>query len=102
MTGKGLLLISAKDNVATALDNIKAGALAPVRLGKEPRHIKALEEIPFGFKMACRDIAQGSVVIKYGNPIGIASLPIKKGELVHIHNLRGVRASIGQTGSDRK
>ena len=102
MTGKGLLLISAKDNVATALDNIEAETEAPVRLGKELKHIKALEEIPFGFKMACADIAQGGVVIKYGHSIGIASLPIRKGELVHIHNLRGVRASTDQDGSERQ
>ena len=102
MSSKGLILISAEDNVATALDNIKAGTSTPVRLGKELKYIKALEEIPFGFKMACSDIAQGSVVIKYGNSIGIASLPIRKGELVHIHNLMGARASTGQKGSNRK
>ena len=102
MNGKGLILISAKDNVATALNKIKTGTEAPVRLGKELKHIKALEEIPFGFKMACEDIAQGSPVIKYGNPIGIASLPIKKGELVHIHNLRGARAGTGQYGDKRR
>ena len=102
MNGQRLLMISSEDNVATALDNIKAGTEAAVRSGRETSYLKALEEIPFGFKMACEDIARGSAVIKYGSPIGIASVPIRKGELVHVHNLRGVRAGTGQAESERK
>lgn len=40
-----------------------------------------------GHKYALRDIAQGENVIKYGNPIGHATAPIKAGEHVHTHNL---------------
>lgn len=39
-------------------------------------------------KYARKDIKKGETVIKYGFPIGIASADIKKGELVHSHNLR--------------
>ena len=41
-----------------------------------------------GHKYALRDIAAGEPVIKYGNPIGIATAPIKKGEHVHTHNVK--------------
>ena len=41
-----------------------------------------------GHKYAVRDIAKGENVIKYGNPIGHATADIKKGELVHTHNLK--------------
>jgi altronate dehydratase small subunit len=91
MATRGALILSAKDNVATALQDFTAGADVPVRLGKEIRQVKVLEKIPFGFKVAVTDIAKGSPVIKYGEGIGIASSDIKKGSLVHIHNLEGAR-----------
>lgn len=40
-----------------------------------------------GHKKALRDIEAGQEVIKYGYPIGRATAPIKKGDLVHSHNL---------------
>ena len=43
--------------------------------------------IPAGHKFALRDIAEGENVIKYGSPIGHATRPIRKGELVDHHNL---------------
>jgi len=84
-------MLAEADNVATAIDDIDSGAEVPVRLGKEARTVKALERIPFGFKMAVTDIAQDAQVVKYGEPIGKASSDIKKGELVHIHNVEGTR-----------
>ncbi|MBO5755685.1 MAG: UxaA family hydrolase, partial [Clostridia bacterium] len=41
-----------------------------------------------GHKYALRDIKAGEPVIKYGNPIGIATADIKKGEHVHTHNVK--------------
>jgi len=41
-----------------------------------------------GHKYALRDIAEGENVVKYGMPIGHAACAIKKGEHVHVHNLR--------------
>ncbi len=41
-----------------------------------------------GHKYALRDIKKGEAVIKYGNPIGIATADIKKGEHVHTHNVK--------------
>ena len=91
MTSRGALMLSKKDNVATSLEDFAPGAEVPVRLGKEVSKIKALEKIPFGFKIAVTDIARGSGVIKYGEPIGIASQDIKQGQLAHIHNIEGAR-----------
>ena len=91
MSVKGALMITAADNVATAIENIDAGAEVPIRLGKEIRQVKAIERIPFGFKIAVTDIPQGAHVIKYGEAIGIASVDIRRGQLVHIHNLEGAR-----------
>ena len=84
-------MLAESDNVATAIDHIDQGVEVPVRLGWDVRTVKALEKIPFGFKMAVTDIARASQVVKYGESIGKASSDIKKGQLVHIHNLEGVR-----------
>jgi len=91
MASRGALMLSDKDNVATVLEDIEAGTEVPVRLGREVRNVKALERIPFGFKMAVVPIVKGVEVVKYGEAIGIASLAINEGELVHIHNLEGAR-----------
>lgn len=41
-----------------------------------------------GHKYALCDIAAGENIIKYGNPIGHATVDIKKGEHVHSHNVK--------------
>ena len=41
-----------------------------------------------GHKYALCDIKAGENVIKYGCPIGHATVDIKKGEHVHTHNLK--------------
>lgn len=53
--------------------------------------INALDDIPLGHKLAVTDIKDKSTVIKYGHDIGRSVAPIKKGEHVHVHNLRTTR-----------
>jgi hypothetical protein len=54
--------------------------------------------VPVFHKIAVREHAAGEEVIKYGEPIGIATRPIRLGEHVHTHNLRSVR---GETDGHR-
>ena len=91
MSAKGALMLSEKDNVATAIEDLEKDTDVPVRLGREVRHIRTVEEIPFGFKMAITEIIKGCAAVKYGEKIGIATTDIRKGEKVHIHNLAGTR-----------
>jgi altronate dehydratase small subunit len=84
-------VISEADTVATALEDIAAGAETTVRLGNQVGTIQALERIPFGFKIALTDIPCGAHVIKYGESIGVASSDIQMGQLVHVHNIEGAR-----------
>ncbi len=74
-----LIRIHPSDNVAVAVE--------PVMAGEGCCDVIASEPIAKGFKMALDTIAAGDPVIKYGNPIGIASQPILPGTLVHVHNL---------------
>ena len=64
---KEFLQINPADTVAVALQNMPG--------------------IPAGHKFALRDIAEGEDIIKYGNPIGHAIRPIRKGELVDHNNI---------------
>ncbi len=89
MPFSGAIMISDKDNIAVCLEDIEEGADVEVRLGEEVRSVTALQEIPFGFKIALADIAKGDHILKYGESIGLASSPIKRGDMVHVHNLEG-------------
>ncbi|MEM3191256.1 MAG: UxaA family hydrolase [Candidatus Parvarchaeota archaeon] len=53
--------------------------------------LKAIEDIPLGHKIALRDMKKGDKVIEYGEPIGQVTKDIKKGEHVHIHNIKTMR-----------
>ena len=45
-------------------------------------------DIPSGHKIALSPIAAGEKVVKYGNPIGVATADIAPGEWVHSHNMK--------------
>ena len=44
--------------------------------------------VPQGHKVALKDLAAGEVVVKYGFPIGVATVAIAAGTHVHSHNMR--------------
>lgn len=71
--------LSAADNVVVLPQGGAVGSFAGgVRLSSD---------IPARHKTASEDIAAGEQVIKYGRPIGIASMDIKIGDWVHEHNV---------------
>lgn len=58
--------------------------------GETEYEITVLEEIPLGHKISLKDIDEGEEIIEYGEKIGIATKSIKKGEKVHVHNIRSI------------
>lgn len=84
---KAALVISRRDNVATALESLEPGRR--LELG----HVTVLvsEHVPSGHKIALQAIAAGEPVVKYGSPIGTASVAIAPGAHVHIHNVSSGR-----------
>jgi len=48
-------------------------------------------DVPIGHKLAVRDLAVDSTVIKYGTDIGRVVAPIREGEHVHVHNVKTKR-----------
>jgi altronate dehydratase len=84
---RAALVISERDNVATALQPLEAGS--PLDAGGTSLIVR--EPIPPGHKVALRDIAPGEAVVKYGSPIGLATAPIPAGAHVHTHNVASSR-----------
>ncbi|MFS8035382.1 UxaA family hydrolase [Xanthobacter sp. AM11] len=78
-TAPRVLKLSAKDNVAVALDEVPRGA--PVA------GVVAGARIPKGHKFAFEAIAEGAPVLKFGQVIGFAAQPIAPGAHIHTHNV---------------
>lgn len=83
---KKVLQFAPEDNVAVALENLKAGDDLLIN-GRESG-LKALTDIPQGHKVAVTDIPEDGAVEKYGHVIGTASCEIAGGDYVHVHNVR--------------
>tara|TARA_B100000902_G_scaffold308474_1_gene297633 strand:+ start:237 stop:524 length:288 start_codon:yes stop_codon:yes gene_type:complete len=50
--------------------------------------IQSVSEIPLGHKIAMNDLKEGDTILKYGHDIGKVVKNIKKGEHVHVHNVK--------------
>jgi altronate dehydratase len=87
---KRAIALSEKDNVAVALEEILKGEDVEVAVGGEKIILKALNNIPFGHKIALRRIMRGEKIVKYGEPIGEAVTDIELGEYVHVHNIKSI------------
>jgi len=81
---KELIKINANDNVVIALRNFSAGETIVV----DNDSITLVNDIERGHKIALRDINTGEDIIKYGYPIAVAYAAIKKGEHVHVQNVK--------------
>lgn len=80
---KGLMLVHDHDDAAIALAALSKGETYQVG----GRSVTLLDDIPFGHKVALREIPKGDNVIKYGNPLGHATRDIHVGEHIHTHDL---------------
>jgi altronate dehydratase len=81
------LMISPRDNVATALEPLEAGRV--IDLGGQ--EVTVVETTPRGHKIALRAIRAGEAVLKYGSSIGTATIDIPAGAHVHTHNVASGR-----------
>ena len=73
------------DNCATSLDYILKDEKLEIN---EELIIKVEQDIPFGHKIALININQGELIKKYGQIIGIATQDIKRGDWIHVHNIK--------------
>lgn len=86
------LVLDPRDTVATALRPLAPGTT--VRIGTPTGRILLVvrEAVPLCHELALGDQEVGAVVLKYGEPIGELTRPVRAGELVHVHDLRSRRA----------
>ena len=85
------VLLAPNDNVAAAIAAIDAAVPVVVTLNSPDGivlNISSRQKIPFGHKIAIKDLTKGSPIVRYGYPIGVATADIKLGDHVHSHNMR--------------
>jgi (2R)-sulfolactate sulfo-lyase subunit alpha len=88
----GFLAHREGDSVAVAVTDLAAGPAHGGYLhGGGDLDAELYEPVPLGHKFALRDIGEGADVIEYGVRVAVASRPIRKGEHVHVHNVRSAR-----------
>jgi altronate hydrolase len=78
-----LFRLAYRDNVAIATRNLERGAVVEVA----GLRLITRDAIPFAHKIAIRPIEQDGQVLKYGVPIGRATVAIEPGRHVHVHNI---------------
>ena len=88
---KEIIIMDFEDNIGFIKQEISKGQKIEIQTEKIEDSIEVKEDIPFGFKIALKNINQGDKIYKFGEAIGIASVPITKGEMVHVHNVEGLR-----------
>jgi len=89
---KEVFILDPRDNVATLVsENGKQGAKFRLLVDGVEQEFTLASDIPFGHKFAIRPIAKGAQVTKYGYSIGVATVDIRPGEHVHIHNIESNR-----------
>ncbi|NIZ92095.1 UxaA family hydrolase [Kineococcus rubinsiae] len=95
-----LLRLAPGDTVAVAREALPAGTVVGLgELGGEGA-LTVRSDVPAGHKVALRDVAAGEAVRKYGQLIGLASVPIAAGEHVHVHNLAFTASQAGAGADD--
>ena len=87
MSAPPALVITARDNVATALEALEPGQV----LNLNGQRVTVAEATPRGHKIALRLIRAGEAVLKYGSSIGTATADIAAGAHVHTHNVASGR-----------
>lgn len=75
-----ILKIRAADNVAVAVRELATGT--------ETGDIVITAPVPAGHKIALQPIRTGEPIVKYGYPIGTATINIAPGDWVHDHNVK--------------
>lgn len=78
------ILLHSDDNVVVCCQQAEADETIDVNTVK----IKLIQNIDIGHKVACRPIAKGDSIIKYGVSIGSALQNIQAGEHIHLHNMK--------------
>jgi altronate dehydratase small subunit len=80
------ILVNVKDNVVTMVSDVQKDRPIIYKVNSDTKELNALENIPYGHKVAIADIRQGEPIFKYGEVVGRARTDIRRGQWVHTNN----------------
>ena len=80
------------DHVGVSVQDVSAGHRRAVYMDSDRElELDVTEDVPLGHKVALQDLGEGVELIEYRVTVGLTRKPIKKGAMVHVHNLRSAR-----------
>ena len=91
MSQPDLIIHDEKDNVGVVvIETTKKGQDCSAWIMENDKTIKiiSINEIPLGHKIALQNFKEGDTILKYGHDIGKVVASIKKGDHVHVHNVK--------------
>ena len=91
MSQTDLIIHDEKDNVGVVvIDKTSKNQECNCWIMENDKSIKITSngEIPLGHKIALQDLKEGDTILKYGHDIGKVVKSIKKGDHVHVHNVK--------------
>jgi len=91
MVNTDIIIHDEKDNVGViVVDKIASNQDCNCWIMENDKSVKiqSKNEITLGHKIAMIDLNEGDTILKYGHDIGKVVKSIKKGEHVHVHNVK--------------
>ena len=91
MSQTDIIIHDEKDNVGVVvIDTTKSGQNCNCWIMEADKTVKiqSNHNIPLGHKIALKDFKEGDTILKYGHDIGRVVATIKKGDHVHVHNVK--------------
>ena len=91
MSHPDLIIHDEKDNVGVVvIETTKKDQECNAWIMENDKSVKvpSINEIPLGHKIALKDLKEGDTILKYGHDIGKVVKAIKKGDHVHVHNVK--------------
>ena len=91
MAGTDIIIHDEKDNVGVVvIEKITQNQDCNCWIMENDKSVKiqSKNDIQLGHKIAMVDLNEGDTILKYGHDIGKVVKSIKKGEHVHVHNVK--------------
>ena len=91
MSQPDLIIHDEKDNVGVVvIETTKKGQECSAWIMENDKtvNVSSINEVPLGHKIALQDLKEGDTILKYGHDIGKVIASIKKGDHVHVHNVK--------------
>tara|TARA_Y100000816_G_scaffold275904_1_gene244558 strand:- start:49 stop:336 length:288 start_codon:yes stop_codon:yes gene_type:complete len=91
MSHPDLIIHDEKDNVGVVvIETTKKGQECSAWIMENDKtvNVNSNGEVPLGHKIALKDLNEGDTILKYGHDIGKVVKSIKKGDHVHVHNVK--------------